>query len=62
MVSNPTRSRLPVHKQRQPTGDVALQLKELEREVDIMGIDAVLDTLLEYRYDNGIDSEEEWEG
>jgi hypothetical protein len=37
-------------------------LKELEREVDIMGIDAVLDTLLEYRYDNGIDSEEEWEG
>jgi hypothetical protein len=37
-------------------------LKELEREVDIMGIDAVLNTLLEYKYDNGINSKEEWEG
>jgi hypothetical protein len=34
-------------------------LKELKREVDIMGIDAVLDTLLKYKYDNRINSKKE---
>ena len=42
-----------------PTSDVGLQLRELEREVSIMGIDTVLDTLLEYRYSQGIESEDE---
>ena len=64
MISSASkRSSLPIYQARQPSNDIdEAHFEGLEREIDIMGIDTVLDALFEYRCENGIDLEEEWAG
>ena len=54
------RSSLPIYQARQLSNDIDKAYFEgLEREIDIIGIDTVLDALFEYRYKNGINSDED---
>ena len=41
------------------TTDVDLYRIELQKEINLIGIDTVLDMLFEYRAENGVDSDDE---
>jgi hypothetical protein len=51
-------ARAPVHVRSKPD-TMNIKLQDLEKEVNIMGIDAVLDLLMDHRYENGIWSGDE---